>query len=100
MDFETCYPIFKVIRGQKVTNQIHSCVHDTVSPNFSSNFDEQTLWDYAMTVLDKLIRFLANVSEFPRSLGLNRSDCGTVSRAVIITDKDSDFRFEAAILDI
>ena len=39
--------IFKVTRGQKVTNQNCSCVHDTA----------QTLWDYALVVYGEPMRF-------------------------------------------
>ena len=46
LDFESCNLIFKITRGQKVTNQIQSCVHDTFQ---TSNFDE-TPWDYALVV--------------------------------------------------
>ncbi len=53
LDFEPCDIILKITRGQKVTNQNHSCVHNTAK---TSDFYE-TSWDYGMMVSDKWIGF-------------------------------------------
>ncbi len=94
LDFEKCDLIHRVTRGQKVTNQNHSCLHDTAQTSFP-DFDE-TSGDYAWLVSDELIRFWGMWPNIQGHQDYQIALSG--SEAIFVMNEDSNFKFGMATL--